>query len=292
MTEHRDLRLQLSILGGLTALSSALVACGTAVAPPELVNARSAYDRVSHGQAVQLAPAELDTAKQALIRAESAFQNDGDSSATRHLAYISERKTLQAEAQAGLLQAEREREEMDKEFRKTQLSTLTKTQAELEAERREAEKTKEQLEAERKARVAAEKKLGAAMASLADLAKVKEEARGIVITLSGSVLFATGQSMLLPIAQQKLEEVAKALEDQGYKAILVEGHTDSRGSASKNEELSFRRAESVKSFLISRGLDASKLRSAGLGSSRPVADNSTADGRANNRRVELVVTPL
>ena len=69
------------------------------------------------------------------------------------------------------------------------------------------------------------------MASLAEVAKVKEETRGVVITLSGAVLFATGKSDLLPIAREKLTEVARVVKEQGFKEITVEGHTDSRGNA-------------------------------------------------------------
>lgn len=297
----------LSRLGVATTLLAALLqaACGAAVAPKELNDARSAYDRVAKSPAAELAPAELDTAKQALSRAEGSFQEDGDAPQTRDLAYIAERKALAAEAQAGIVQAERDRDATDKDLKKSQLATIDKTKAELEAERRakeatsaevtrtkdEVARTKADLQKETKAREEAEKRAAAAMASLAEVAKVKEEARGVVITLSGSVLFATGKSDLLPIAQQKVAEVAKALKDQGFKAIVVEGHTDSQGNAQKNEELSFRRAESVRQTLISNGLPADKIKAAGLGSSRPVTDNSTAEGRANNRRVEIVVTP-
>jgi outer membrane protein OmpA-like peptidoglycan-associated protein len=86
--------------------------------------------------------------------------------------------------------------------------------------------------------------------------------------------------------------VAKAVKDQGFKAIIVEGHTDSVGRAADNETLSLKRAESVRTHLVSQGIPSDKIRATGLGSSRPVADNGTADGRANNRRVEIVVEPL
>ena len=129
------------------------------------------------------------------------------------------------------------------------------------------------------------------MASLAEIAKVKEESRGVVITLSGSVLFATGKSDLLPIAQDKLNQVAKALNDQGFKAIVVQGYTDSVGSASDNDRLSLRRAQSVRDYLVTRGVPSEKATAEGKGSNNPVADNKTADGRAENRRVEIVVTP-
>jgi outer membrane protein OmpA-like peptidoglycan-associated protein len=291
------------LLASVAALSNA---CGAAVAPKELLDARAAYARVEKGPAAQLAPAELDTAKQALARAEGSFNEDGDSAQTRDLAYVAERKAIVAQAQAGIVQATREREEIDKDFKKTQLATLDKTKAELEAERRakeatkaevvrtrdEVARTKADLEKEQKAREEAEKRAAAAMASLQEIAKVKEEARGVVITLSGAVLFATGKSDLLPIAKDKLTDVAKALKDQGFKEITVEGHTDSVGSATKNDELSRQRAESVRTHLISQGIPADKIKAVGLGSSRPVAENSTAEGRANNRRVEIVVTPI
>ena len=123
------------------------------------------------------------------------------------------------------------------------------------------------------------------------IASVEEEKRGVVITLSGAVLFATGKYELLPIARTNLDQVAKAIGDQGYKKIIVEGHTDSRGSAQMNETLSLKRAESVRTYLVSRGIDSSKITAVGIGEVRPVAPNSTAEGRANNRRVELIVTP-
>ena len=85
--------------------------------------------------------------------------------------------------------------------------------------------------------------------------------------------------------------MAKAVKDQGYKQIVVEGHTDSRGSASANQSLSLKRAQEVRSHLISQGIDASKITAVGRGEDVPIASNDSAEGRANNRRVELVVTP-
>ena len=275
------------------------VACGATMPPPELVDARKAYDHASHSLAAQLAPAQLDTAKQALEKAEKSFQDEGTDAPTPDLAYVAQRKSEIAEATAAKVAAERDAKAADKQFKDAQLEGLDKTKAELSKERQNSEKTKAQLEVERKqldaekvARAEAERKAAAAMASLAEVAKVKEESRGMVITLSGSVLFATGKYELLPIARDKLDEVAKAVSDQGYKSILVEDHTDSKGKASDNDTLSLKRAESVRTYLVSRGIPSDKIRAAGLGSSRPVADNATADGRANNRRVELVVEPL
>jgi outer membrane protein OmpA-like peptidoglycan-associated protein len=133
----------------------------------------------------------------------------------------------------------------------------------------------------------AEKKLSAALSSL----DVKKEDRGVVITLSGSVLFATGKYHLLPAAQQKLDEVAKALLAQGFKEIIVEGHSDSRGSADSNQALSLNRARAVREYLVGNGITATQITARGMGETRPVASNNTPDGRANNRRVELIVIP-
>jgi len=268
------------------------VACGATQPPPELVDARRAYERASKSLAAQLAPAQLDTAKQALDKAEKSFEDEGADEPTPDLSYIAQRKAEIAEAAAGKVAAERDTEGADKQFKEAQLEGLDKAKSDLSRERQNSEKTKAELDAEKKARAEAEKKAAAAMASLAEVAKVKEEARGMVITLSGSVLFATGKYDLLPIAKEKLDEVAKALSDQGYKSMLVEGHTDSIGKASDNETLSLKRAESVRTYLVSRGIPSDKIRAVGLGSSRAISENTTPDGRANNRRVEIIVEPL
>jgi outer membrane protein OmpA-like peptidoglycan-associated protein len=268
------------------------VACGATQPPVELVDARRAYERASKSLAAQLAPAQLDTAKQALDKAEKSFEDEGADAPTTDLAYVAQRKSEIAEAAAGKVAAERDAQGADKQFKDAQLEGFDKVKSDLSKERQNSEKTKAELDAEKKARAEAERKAAAAMASLAEVAKVKEEARGIVITLSGSVLFATGKYDLLPIARDKLDEVAKALNDQGYKSMLVEGHTDSVGSASANETLSLKRAESVRTYLVSRGIPSDKIRASGLGSSRPISENTTPDGRANNRRVEIVVEPL
>ena len=114
----------------------------------------------------------------------------------------------------------------------------------------------------------------------------------MVITLSGSILFATNKSDLLPSAQTKLNEVAAALNKQDPRStIVVEGYTDSQGTATYNQDLSQRRARSVRDYLISRGIASSRVTAEGFGLTRPIADNESPEGRANNRRVEIVVTP-
>jgi outer membrane protein OmpA-like peptidoglycan-associated protein len=275
-----------------------VIGCGTAAAPQELMDARAAYADASKGPAADLAPAQLDTAKTSLDAAQRSFDDDGPSPKTKDLAYVAQRRSELAAAEGGREKAERKRAAADKDFKNTQIEGLEKTKEQLEAERKareassnEVTKTKAELATEKAARAEAERKAALALASLAEIAKVKEESRGVVITLSGSVLFATGKSDLLPIAQDKLNQVAKALNDQGFKAIVVQGYTDSVGSAADNDRLSLRRAQSVRDYLVTRGVPSEKATAEGKGASNPVADNKTADGRAENRRVEIVVTP-
>ena len=104
-------------------------------------------------------------------------------------------------------------------------------------------------------------------------------------------MFATGKYTLLPIAKSKLQDVAKALLEQGDSDIVVEGHTDSFGAADKNQELSLRRAEEVRGYLVSQGIPTQSIRAVGRGEESPIASNDTSEGRANNRRVEIVVKP-
>jgi len=276
----------------------ALAACASTPAPRELVDARAAYTRASDGPARELVPAQLLSAQQALARAERSFVDAPDAPSTRDLAYIAERKAEDADAQARTASDLRDKESAQRELGEIQASrqahmqnALSETRAALATERNVLAVKQQELTAEKRARNEAERSARAAVESLEKVAAVKEEARGLVITLSGAVLFATGQSTLLPIARDRLSQVASALKDNPHGAILVEGHTDSIGSASSNEELSRQRAEAVRQYLVEQGVPAGRVRAVGLGSSRPIADNNTPEGRANNRRVEIVVQP-
>jgi outer membrane protein OmpA-like peptidoglycan-associated protein len=167
---------------------------------------------------------------------------------------------------------------------------LKKQEAELAARKKELEAEQAALKTEHAAREEAEKKYKAAMASLQEMAKVQQDQRGMVITLSGAVLFTTGKADLLPIAQDKLEKVATVLQEQDpSKKIVVYGYTDSIGTKANNQKLSQARAETVRNFLVQKGVDSSRISAVGKGEDDPVATNKTPEGRANNRRVEIVV---
>jgi len=93
----------------------------------------------------------------------------------------------------------------------------------------------------------------------------------------------------LPAAQNRLNQVADALMATKDRKLTVEGHTDSRGTSSYNQVLSQERADAVRSYIISRGYPGDLIQAQGIGKDRPVADNANAEGRANNRRVEIII---
>jgi OOP family OmpA-OmpF porin len=102
--------------------------------------------------------------------------------------------------------------------------------------------------------------------------------------------FATGSSRLLSGAGSKLDEVVQAAQGQAQVQLSVTGYTDSVGNADANVKLSQARAEAVKAYLVSKGVAASRISTAGKGAAEPVADNTSAEGRAKNRRVEVSYT--
>jgi outer membrane protein OmpA-like peptidoglycan-associated protein len=281
-------------------------ACASNAASPELVDARRAYDRLRMSDANGVVPEKVASAKQALERAESAHADSPGSFEERERAYVAERASELAAAYAELRKAQNDRARADEDYKarqdmlrraaenqadRTQRS-LDETRNNLVSAQRNVAAQSAALEQERKARQEAEKNAAAAVASLREVAQVKEESRGTVITLDGAVLFVTGKSELMPLAQQKLDQVAKALGDLDDKqTVVVEGHTDSKGPDDANMVLSQARAESVRAYLVSRGVKPERISAIGRGEAQPVATNDTPEGRANNRRVEIVISP-
>ena len=169
---------------------------------------------------------------------------------------------------------------------------LTQTRAALAASELSGQEKTEQLDAEQDARRAAEKKASDAQAELAKLAAITDDARGTVITLSGSVLFRSNEASLMPGAESRLDLVVDALSATPDRNAVVEGHTDSQGSDEYNYTLSRRRADAVRDYLVDRGYPGALVQARGMGEGRPIADNATAEGRANNRRVEIILERL
>ncbi len=310
-TRDKSLIVTITLAG---AFAGSMGACAS-TAPEQLVEARNAYAVSSGGLAAKLTPTELYDAKNALDRADREFADHGDTYACRDYAYIAERKVELADARA---RTEADRAVIAEAVKagvvvrdaqvKSSQAALARTREQLKDERqdntattnalratnneqgKELDKTAAQLEAEKQARLKAENSLAGAMKDLAAVAAVKEDARGMIITLSGSVLFASNKYALLNTAMTKLDQVAEALKAQGAdKRMVVEGHTDSQGSDKINQPLSLNRATAVRDYLVSRGVPSERISAVGMGSSKPLADNLSPENRANNRRVEIII---
>jgi outer membrane protein OmpA-like peptidoglycan-associated protein len=193
-----------------------------------------------------------------------------------------EAEKLRLQSLARAEEAARAQQEAEAARRESELSS-----AEAEAARRvaEAQATEAQL-ARREAdlAVAAADSLRLQLASMTS----RREARGEVMTLSGDA-FPSGQASLRPEARANLQRVIDFVQSAGAAKVVIEGHTDNRGSANLNQALSQQRAEAVRAALVEEGVDPARLSAVGLGMDQPVADNASAEGRARNRRVEIVV---
>jgi outer membrane protein OmpA-like peptidoglycan-associated protein len=185
-----------------------------------------------------------------------------------------DRQTSEAERQA-LQQGQQERERALEAERQAQAKRI----AELEA----------QVDQERRARAEAEQRAQAVRSELEKLGEVREDQRGLVLTLPGNLMFSSGSSKLNARARGELDQLAEALNSLPESGITIEGHTDAQGRSEVNQELSFDRAQAVRLYLISQGVDPRSVEAVGYGELRPVAENDTASGRAENRRVEIVL---
>jgi outer membrane protein OmpA-like peptidoglycan-associated protein len=261
------------------------------VAPKELVDARAAYLQAANGPAAKLAPSQLDTARKALDRAEKEFVDHPDELKTRDYAYIAHRQAQLAKVKGTTEKSGMQKTQADARLSKDLKQDLATSKEENRAYREELADSKQQLDTEKQARIAAEDQAAMLIGKLEKIASVKRQEDRIVISLSGSVLFASGKSTLLPGASTSLDSVADALRElKEPQKITIEGHTDSMGSDDANHALSFRRAQSVHAYLVSRNIDT-QMEAVGVGEAAPIADNATAEGRANNRRVEIIVSP-
>ncbi|HAM4332681.1 TPA: OmpA family lipoprotein, partial [Escherichia coli] len=134
-------------------------------------------------------------------------------------------------------------------------------------------------------------------------AKLRDKMRGtgvsvtrsgdnIILNMPNNVTFDSSSATLKPAGANTLTGVAMVLKEYPKTAVNVIGYTDSTGSHDLNMRLSQQRADSVASALITQGVDASRIRTQGLGPANPIASNSTAEGKAQNRRVEITLSPL
>ena len=237
--------------------------------------------------ALARARAEADQRRQAELNAQAAVAQRADAERAK-----ADADAARAQADAARAQADAERERAESARAQAEAE---RQRAEAERQRAEASLRDAEAEASRARDVAATSEREKAelrdrlRQQLSVILETRETARGLIVNLS-DVLFDTAQATLKPGAREKLARVSGILVTHPDLKLEIEGHTDSVGSDSYNQGLSERRAESVRSYLVSQRIAAQTITTAGFGESRPVATNANAAGRQQNRRVELVVS--
>lgn len=283
-----------------------LAACASTAPLPALENARSAVSTAAGDPAVnQYAQLELKQATDALAKADRQWADDHDASETNHLAYLASQRaeiatntarSRQLDAnikqaggdadrirlQARTQEADQARMRADAQARNAQIAQQQAMSAEQRAAQQQANATAAMAQAS-----AAQDQVRALQAQLRDM-EAQQTERGLLVTL-GDVLFAFNKAELSAQAGPRLDKLANFLKQFPDRKLLIEGYTDSVGSESYNQELSERRAMAVRDALVQRGVDTSRIGARGYGKAYPVADNASPEGRAMNRRVEIVI---
>jgi outer membrane protein OmpA-like peptidoglycan-associated protein len=202
-------------------------------------------------------------------------------------------------AQANTLQAQnaqadavRQRDDADRNNREAQANTLqarnaqASAEAESERNRAAAASSDQQLQQSLRDREVLRARI---LQQLNLILETRDTARGLVVNMS-DVLFDSGKFTLRPLAREKLAKISGIVLANPSLKLAVEGNTDSIGSEESNQRLSQRRAEGVRSYLTAQGIPEASTTATGFGKTRPIASNDTADGRQQNRRVELIVS--
>ena len=271
----------------LTGLGLAL-ALGACVSTPQpnaaLESARMAVQAAEADPNVaKYAPLDLDVARKDLSNADSAALHHQDA-AVAQSAYLAMENARLAQAHAAA-KADDARVAVG-QVERDQIMLAARTQ---EADRAKlaAANSRQAADSALNQRDQANEETARVQAEL-DALKATPTPRGMVLTL-GDVLFDTGRSELKSGASRKLDQLAQFLVEHPDRRVQIDGFTDSVGTDSYNEELSQRRANTVREALISRGVESSRIGTEGYGKSYPVANNNDSGGRQLNRRVEVVI---
>ena len=248
-------------------------------------------------QVAQLAPDELKQASDTLVMAEKAWSDNEPKSKVDHLAYMGAQRVVVAQesassraSQAVIAGAAAERDRMRLQQRTAEADRARQQLAS--AEQSNANKTAALAQADaatqrEQARADSSDARANALAQQLQELNAKKTERGYVVTLQ-DVLFDTGQARLMPESAGFLARLADAFKRNASLTAAIEGYTDSVGGSNANYELSDRRANAVKTALMSLGVRDEQLTVRGFGENNPVASNDTVDGRQMNRRVEIV----
>jgi outer membrane protein OmpA-like peptidoglycan-associated protein len=253
----------------------------------------SKRDMVSHSRTT-IQAAEQARSQSLIGRAEAAAAAERAEAAAREKAARDEaereaaaRQNAEVERRVAEEQRKRADEERQRAEAAAQQAAADKMRAEenartADAARKEAEAARTDIERERlELRAALLKQFN-------DILQTRDTARGLIVNV-GDVLFATGRFELQPMAREKLARFAGIIVGHNGLTIRAEGYTDSTGNDDVNMRLSQQRADSVGRFLISQGVSSDRITTQGFGPANPVASNDSAEGRQQNRRVELVV---
>jgi outer membrane protein OmpA-like peptidoglycan-associated protein len=288
-----------SIIGAAIA-ASLFVACASAPQQPAGSAEVRAKLTALQGDAIlaSQAPVAIKDAELAVTQAEIA---QPDLALAAHRVYIADRKVETARALAQTKFAETERTALNEQSEKARLDSRTREAdlAKSDAVTARAESEQQKVSATN-ARSEADAALLAANVSQQQAMELQRQLeilqarptdRGLVLTL-GDTLFATGKSELKSGATANLDKLTAFMTEYPERTAAIEGFTDSMGSDEYNQDLSERRAASVKRYLVGQGVDTSRLSSSGRGENDPVADNESAAGRQQNRRVEVIISQV
>jgi outer membrane protein OmpA-like peptidoglycan-associated protein len=273
-------------------LAIALSACATMPQPnPVLESAEAAVQTAEADPNVnKYAPLDLDRAKKDLAMAEEAASHHRDTEVAQ-LAYLATQNARIAQAHgaakaddARVAAGQTERDRIMLAARTREAENAKASAANSQAVAAAAINQRDQANQDA---ADAQQQAAQAQAELEAL-KATQTPRGLVLTL-GDVMFDTGRSELKSGGMRKIDQLAQFLTEHPQRRVEIDGFTDSVGSDSYNEELSQRRADSVKAALISRNVDPGRITTEGYGKAFPVASNNDSGGRQLNRRVEVVI---
>ena len=258
-----------------------------------LTEAHDAYNRAqSNPQVANLATMELKDANNTLGKADQALMNGESATNVNHLAYMAKLKVDIAQEAAERKSAEATIETANANIGMIRLEART---AEADAAQRQLANVKLVADQQAAALLAANASAERDQAIieqqeilLKDL-NAKKTKRGLVVTL-GDVLFNTNKAKLKTNGTRSVQKLADFLKKYPQHKVLIEGYTDSSGGVKLNQELSERRADTVRTTLINMGIDSERVSIQGFGERFPIAKNDTKENRQANRRVEIVVS--
>jgi outer membrane protein OmpA-like peptidoglycan-associated protein len=257
--------------------SLSVAACSAPLTKPD--GADAARNKLTQLQAdAQLATRAPVAIKEAELAVRAAEVPRKDRDEARHLVIMADRKVDIATARAQARLAEDERKTLSEQRESARLTSRT----------READAARGDADAARMDTAAAQRQAADLRAQIAEL-NAQATDRGLVVTL-GDVLFASGKSDLKGGSTSNLAKLSAFLNEYQDRTVVIEGHTDSVGAADYNQGLSQRRADAVKSYLVSQGVASSRLVASGMGQGSPIASNDSATGRQQNRRVEVIIS--